>query len=1016
MPPQLCEKPLGGVRKELRPFYKSDVLMETPTDGDYESSSEIVVGKTIGSGIKTTYFYFDYSDIEDEQTDLADVWVYESTLQLRLKATSEGEDKFLPIQTTIHPVDDTKKTIKPEILAGDYSSILEETGAFKPLNRVPKRERGVWTEFTKTVQTFINPSGQAYNLPNNGFVLKHKYTGGENPNTDARDIRYHGTNTDHTEYVPYIDVCYKVVERKRCQHGETEVEIPLFSTDTGTIDSGDPDGNKFKSNLKVGVDKNGIKRSLIKFNVEQFDENKYEMSTISEAWIHLTFSDFSDRTVTPSDHTINISKVSEQWFEKNVTWNEAPAPNGEPFITFKVPHNQPGLSQMTVEVEVDDVGAFLDDLLKNHEGIIMTNDDETTEKAYPEFLSKATAKDYPKPSLHVCVAEIPPTTTTPTPTNTPTASVTSSPTTTPTEMKLTNCTIPNGGGRVVVDLRDSIIIKEDPMSNVDPNYLQIGQIPGKGENMLLVYFDVAGALEKAGINEDLSVTDSRVNFRLSPVDDSATEWVPGTPTMYPLKKKMEDSATWDYPWDGAENGPQPSMDYYSTMSAKFNKLRRTPREGRWLQAVSTNLVRYLVTKVSEVKMDNLGFLMKFVTDDPTKDASHFLKMYSNGYGDDEFHPWLDVCYLPVAPPEPCAYYNEAAEKSEEGVWVEYDVNADTYLSQDSEVHGTDEHVLVGNSGWDGYVRSLVDFDISTFPSASAEVNPGEKQVYLKMWYDGPTMGKPYNDPRQIERDVSVHLMKKNWNEEQATNKVAMKTGGSKYTWSKTMMSDTADYEAESQSSLRMAEGEAIGFKYWDITDPFRRWVNTSRSDHLSDYGVVLKDSIREGVPGNFLQFNSMDHPNRDQRPKVMVCQQKPTCQPYDDEPKLIYDQDMCISQEEVTMNTCQARNGACVSNQTETDHGYFLGVTAFHDSYHILRSFCLCCVEKETYTKKVPMDCSAKRDSGISDKADYDYEVIMIDTCQCIMCREVSKNYVKRAAPSKTRLLLRSALKSMLRQ
>ena len=77
MPPQLCEKPLGGFRKELRPHFKSTVLMENPTDGDYESSSEVIVGKTVDSGVKTTYFYFDYSTIEDEQTNLVSLFIFE---------------------------------------------------------------------------------------------------------------------------------------------------------------------------------------------------------------------------------------------------------------------------------------------------------------------------------------------------------------------------------------------------------------------------------------------------------------------------------------------------------------------------------------------------------------------------------------------------------------------------------------------------------------------------------------------------------------------------------------------------------------------------------------------------------------------------------------------------------------------------------------------------------------------------------------------------------------------------
>ena len=40
------------------------------------------------------------------------------------------------------------------------------------------------------------------------------------------------------------------------------------------INEGAPDTNYYKKDLKVGVDADGVKRSLIKFNVEQFDESE----------------------------------------------------------------------------------------------------------------------------------------------------------------------------------------------------------------------------------------------------------------------------------------------------------------------------------------------------------------------------------------------------------------------------------------------------------------------------------------------------------------------------------------------------------------------------------------------------------------------------------------------------------------------------------------------------------------------------------------------------------------------
>merc|ERR1719204_1534236 len=92
---------------------------------------------------------------------------------------------------------------------------------------------------------------------------------------------------------------------------------------------------------------------------------------------------------------------------------------------------------------------------------------------------------------------------------------------------------------------------------------------------------------------------------------------------------------------------------------------------------------------------------------------------------------------------------------------------------------------------------------------------------------------------------------------------------------------------------------------------------------------------------------------------------------------------------------------------------HFLGLadTALWDEFHILRTFCKCCTDTAADAMEIPMDCE-----GVEGKEDYMQTVYYITKCECMRCEEVSKVRKKRATPSKTRLLLRSALKSMLRK
>jgi len=147
------------------------------------------------------------------------------------------------------------------------------------------------------------------------------------------------------------------------------------------------------------------------------------------------------------------------------------------------------------------------------------------------------------------------------------------------------------------------------------------------------------------------------------------------------------------------------------------------------------------------------------------------------------------------------------------------------------------------------------------------------------------------------------------------------------------------------------------------------------------------------------------------RPKLMVCQKKPICEPEDDEPKKIFNHG-CVSENNVTLNYCVAKNGACSATEGDAlQYGYTYGVTALWDEFHVLRTFCKCCTDKESNAMPVPMNCD-----GVEGKEDYTETVYYITRCECMRCEEISSVRKKRATPSKTRLLLRSALKSMLRK
>ena len=104
----------------------------------------------------------------------------------------------------------------------------------------------------------------------------------------------------------------------------------------------------------------------------------------------------------------------------------------------------------------------------------------------------------------------------------------------------------------------------------------------------------------------------------------------------------------DWPWNcfsEGDKGPIPGIDYHSTVTAEFTKMKKNPEVGRWLQATSTVIARYIFTELEEVKMKNNGFLLRYVTDSG-EDATHFVSFDSPALADPEFRPFMDICYIP----------------------------------------------------------------------------------------------------------------------------------------------------------------------------------------------------------------------------------------------------------------------------------------------------------------------------------------------------------------------------------
>lgn len=385
------------------------VIMESPEDEDADSTDGLVIGKTAGSGLKISVLKFGLAELKDLPED---IWVYDSKLVLTLKPESEGSDPWKAQITKIHPISRSWATISTT--TGQLTSeqnLNAETGSFDETTRQPMSERQVVADFTDTIQKWISPYDKDHNEPNHGIALVNEYSDGSSENTDAVNIKYYAyaneSSTD-SEFVPYIDICYKQVEVKQCGNDSSAVFLDVDMS-VLLVDDGDNHNNE---SLSVGTDLDGKKkRFLIKFNLDKLNTGSmFDPSNIGETFLHLHFLDYTDGTEDQrANRTINVYQVTENWKEESAKWTSVSA-GDSPIGTEEFEEERLGGTKYTIELDRTVVRDWADQMQQNY-GILVVDDNEELASRIPIF-SDNTNEDEEgfKPKLEVCIPSITPTT------------------------------------------------------------------------------------------------------------------------------------------------------------------------------------------------------------------------------------------------------------------------------------------------------------------------------------------------------------------------------------------------------------------------------------------------------------------------------------------------------------------------------------------------------------------------------------------------------------------------------
>lgn len=371
---------------------------ELEDEPDYE---ELVVGKTSGNELKMSRLKFDLSTLLGNQTT-QNVWIYESKIFLQLKTDNEGTT-WKSQQTKLYPISVPKSDITTEEsrMTSEQNLYADSTGEFDALVNEPTREKLVVAEFTDTIHTWVNPYDQSDNEEDHGVALVNTYTDGSDQYTDATDVRYYGfeneTESEYYQYIPYIDVCYKVVEIETCSYGYDEVELPV---EAATIIVKDSSENHNNNSLSHGQDTDGtVYRTLIKFDLSSLSDY-FSVINVNESWIHLNYLGFNgDSFDEQQDRTFTVHKITSDWDESTVTWDDVEY-SEDVVATATLEASRLGGTLFTIRID-SVVEEWIESGDTTNYGVILIDSAEEDSSLIPQYADSDDDGNH-KPVLSIC--------------------------------------------------------------------------------------------------------------------------------------------------------------------------------------------------------------------------------------------------------------------------------------------------------------------------------------------------------------------------------------------------------------------------------------------------------------------------------------------------------------------------------------------------------------------------------------------------------------------------------------
>lgn len=164
--------------------------------------------------------------------------------------------------------------------------------------------------------------------------------------------------------------------------------------------------NRNNETLVTGTDTDGtVYRVLIKFDLSEYKtDNNFAVANVMESWIHLNYIGLTDGTEEQrKNRTINVYKVTKDWDEKTVTWDDiAEEHDDSPVGSAIIEESRLGGTDFTIRVD-DTVKEWVETGVREHYGFILIDEDESTSSRVPTFVDDDDESPrYYQPELSIC--------------------------------------------------------------------------------------------------------------------------------------------------------------------------------------------------------------------------------------------------------------------------------------------------------------------------------------------------------------------------------------------------------------------------------------------------------------------------------------------------------------------------------------------------------------------------------------------------------------------------------------